>query len=60
MISCYGGRKGLGDTALRTARSGYLTRRLVEVAKSVINQHLDYRTSGGLHVEPDPKTIESS
>jgi hypothetical protein len=35
IISCYGARKGLVDTALRTANSGYLTRRLVEVAQSL-------------------------
>ncbi len=35
-ISCYGARKGLVDTALRTADSGYLTRRLVDVAQDVI------------------------
>ena len=35
-ISTYGARKGLVDTALRTADSGYLTRRLVDVAQDVI------------------------
>jgi len=60
MISCYGARKGLVDTALRTASSGYLTRRLVDVAQSVIIQQLDCGTSSGLPVKPNPKTIESS
>ena len=36
MISCYGARKGLVDTALRTADAGYLTRRLVDVAHHVV------------------------
>jgi DNA-directed RNA polymerase subunit beta' len=36
VISCYGARKGVVDTALRTATSGYLTRRLVDVAQHVI------------------------
>src|SRR6056300_1226232 len=36
IISCYGARKGVVDTALRTATSGYLTRRLVDVAQHVI------------------------
>ena len=35
-ISTHGGRKGLADTALRTADAGYLTRRLVDVAQDVI------------------------
>ena len=52
MISCYGARKGLVDTALRTANSGYLTRRLVDVAQSVIIQQFDCGTNEGLEVEP--------
>ncbi len=40
-ISSHGGRKGLADTALKTAESGYLTRRLVDVAQSVIIQKMD-------------------
>lgn len=55
MISCYGARKGLVDTALRTANSGYLTRRLVDVAQSVIIQQFDCGTAEGLEVEPSPK-----
>ena len=55
MISCYGARKGLVDTALRTANSGYLTRRLVDVAQSVIIQQFDCGTTEGLEVEPSPK-----
>jgi hypothetical protein len=52
MISCYGARKGLVDTALRTANSGYLTRRLVDVAQSVIIQQFDCGTTQGLEVVP--------
>jgi hypothetical protein len=55
MISCYGARKGLVDTALRTANSGYLTRRLVDVAQSVIIQQFDCGTTEGLEVEPSSK-----
>ena len=55
MISCYGARKGLVDTALRTANSGYLTRRLVDVAQSVIIQQFDCGTQDGLEVVPSPK-----
>ena len=36
MISCYGARKGLVDTALRTADAGYLTRRLVDVSQHMV------------------------
>ena len=45
IISCYGARKGLVDTALRTANSGYLTRRLVDVAQGVIINQSDCRTA---------------
>ena len=44
----HGARKGLADTALRTADSGYLTRRLVDVAQDVIVQEADCGTSRGL------------
>jgi len=46
-ISCYGARKGLVDTALRTADSGYLTRRLVDVAQDVTITAEDCGTSKG-------------
>jgi hypothetical protein len=55
MISCYGARKGLVDTALRTANSGYLTRRLVDVAQGVIIQQFDCETTEGLEVVPSAK-----
>nr|YP_010196771.1 RNA polymerase b-subunit [Gracilaria cliftonii]UAD84575.1 RNA polymerase b-subunit [Gracilaria cliftonii] len=50
-ISSYGARKGLVDTALRTADSGYLTRRLVDVAQDVIIRELDCNTSKGILLE---------
>nr|YP_009105097.1 beta'' subunit of RNA polymerase [Edaphochlorella mirabilis]AIT93776.1 beta'' subunit of RNA polymerase [Edaphochlorella mirabilis] len=48
VISCYGARKGLVDTALRTANSGYLTRRLVDVSQHVIVCQVDCGTSRGI------------
>nr|YP_009313296.1 RNA polymerase beta-subunit [Dichotomaria marginata]SCW21550.1 RNA polymerase beta-subunit [Dichotomaria marginata] len=50
-ISSYGARKGLVDTALRTADSGYLTRRLVDVAQDVIIRERDCKTSRGIILE---------
>jgi DNA-directed RNA polymerase subunit beta' len=51
-ISTHGARKGLADTALKTADSGYLTRRLVDVAQDVIINEFDCGTSAGIDVEP--------
>ena len=48
IISSYGARKGLVDTALRTADSGYLTRRLVDVAQDIIVRKEDCYTTDGL------------
>ena len=50
-ISTHGARKGLADTALKTADSGYLTRRLVDVAQDVIITEADCETSQGIFVE---------
>lgn len=50
-ISTHGTRKGLGDTALRTADSGYLTRRLVDVAQELIVKEIDCGTSRGMFIE---------
>lgn len=50
-ISTHGARKGLADTALRTADSGYLTRRLVDVAQDVIVREDDCGTTGGVVLE---------
>jgi DNA-directed RNA polymerase subunit beta' len=49
-ISTHGARKGLADTALRTADSGYLTRRLVDVAQDVIVREDDCGTHAGIYV----------
>ncbi|MCL2924592.1 MAG: DNA-directed RNA polymerase subunit beta' [Trichodesmium sp. MAG_R04] len=50
IISSYGARKGLVDTALRTADSGYLTRRLVDVSQDVIVREVDCGTTRGVIV----------
>jgi DNA-directed RNA polymerase subunit beta' len=50
-ISSHGARKGLADTALRTADSGYLTRRLVDVNQDIIVMEDDCGTEAGLYVE---------
>ena len=49
-VSTHGARKGLADTALKTANSGYLTRRLVDVSQDVIVSEIDCGTSNGLEV----------
>ena len=49
-ISTHGARKGMTDTALKTADSGYLTRRLVDVAQDVIIRETDCGTDRGLDV----------
>ncbi|HET8635922.1 MAG TPA: DNA-directed RNA polymerase subunit beta', partial [Acidobacteriaceae bacterium] len=51
-ISTHGARKGLADTALKTADSGYLTRRLVDVAQDVIVTEHDCGTVEGIYVTP--------
>jgi DNA-directed RNA polymerase subunit beta' len=51
-ISTHGARKGLADTALKTADSGYLTRRLVDVSQDVIIAETDCGTTEGIYVEP--------
>ena len=51
-ISTHGARKGLADTALKTADSGYLTRRLCDVAQDVIITEADCGTQDGIYVEP--------
>jgi DNA-directed RNA polymerase subunit beta' len=52
-ISTHGARKGLADTALRTADSGYLTRRLIDVAQDVIILEEDCSTTAGLWMDRD-------
>ncbi|RMH11989.1 MAG: DNA-directed RNA polymerase subunit beta' [Gammaproteobacteria bacterium] len=49
-ISTHGARKGLADTALKTANSGYLTRRLVDVSQDVVITEEDCGTQNGFHV----------
>jgi DNA-directed RNA polymerase subunit beta' len=49
--STHGARKGLADTALKTANSGYLTRRLVDVAQDAIISEPDCGTDGGINVQ---------
>ena len=51
-ISTHGARKGLADTALKTANSGYLTRRLVDVAQDVVVTETDCGTTQGLTMTP--------
>ncbi|MCK5678781.1 MAG: DNA-directed RNA polymerase subunit beta', partial [Flavobacteriaceae bacterium] len=51
-ISTHGARKGLADTALKTADAGYLTRRLVDVSQDVIVNEFDCGTLRGLEVKP--------
>ncbi len=50
-VSTHGARKGLADTALRTADAGYLTRRLVDVAQDVIVRDIDCGTTNGIYVQ---------
>jgi DNA-directed RNA polymerase subunit beta' len=51
-ISTHGARKGLADTALKTANSGYLTRRLVDVAQDLVVTEIDCGTSNGIAMSP--------
>ena len=57
-ISTHGARKGLADTALKTADAGYLTRRLVDVAQDVIVNYVDCNTLRGVSVEALKKNEE--
>ncbi len=51
-ISTHGARKGLADTALKTANSGYLTRRLVDVAQDLVVTEVDCETKNGVAMSP--------
>ena len=51
-ISTHGGRKGLADTALKTAEAGYLTRRLVDVAQDIVVKEEDCGTLNGVVMRP--------
>ena len=57
-ISTHGARKGLADTALKTADAGYLTRRLVDVSQDVIINTVDCGTLRGIEVKPLRKNEE--
>ncbi|MCI0619803.1 DNA-directed RNA polymerase subunit beta' [Candidatus Wolfebacteria bacterium] len=50
-ITTHGSRKGLGDTALNTSRSGYLTRRLFDVSQDVVITEEDCKTKGGIVIK---------
>nr|UPN63676.1 RNA polymerase beta'' subunit [Rhodiola quadrifida] len=52
IISCYGARKGVVDTAVRTSDAGYLTRRLVEVVQHIVVRRTDCGTTQGFSVSP--------
>nr|YP_010586849.1 RNA polymerase beta'' subunit [Morina chinensis]UZZ44934.1 RNA polymerase beta'' subunit [Morina chinensis] len=52
IISCYGARKGVVDTAVRTSDAGYLTRRLVEVVQHMVVRRTDCGTAQGISVSP--------
>nr|YP_009694557.1 RpoC2 [Eucnide grandiflora]QEJ82460.1 RpoC2 [Eucnide grandiflora] len=52
IISCYGARKGVVDTAVRTSDAGYLTRRLVEVVQHIVVRRTDCGTVRGIFVSP--------
>nr|YP_009116020.1 RNA polymerase beta'' subunit [Campanula takesimana]YP_009338076.1 RNA polymerase beta'' subunit [Campanula punctata]AJD00867.1 RNA polymerase beta'' subunit [Campanula takesimana]AMR74034.1 RNA polymerase beta'' subunit [Campanula punctata]QOL12342.1 RNA polymerase beta'' subunit [Campanula takesimana] len=56
IISCYGARKGVVDTAVRTADAGYLTRRLVEVVQHIVVRRTDCGTVRGISVSPRTRT----
>nr|AIX11058.1 RNA polymerase beta' subunit [Najas filifolia] len=58
IISCYGARKGVVDTAVRTADAGYLTRRLIEVVQHVIVRRTDCGTIRGSFVSPQKGMAE--
>nr|QYB22482.1 RNA polymerase beta'' subunit [Sequoiadendron giganteum]BBN66890.1 RNA polymerase beta subunit-2 [Sequoiadendron giganteum] len=61
IISCYGARKGVVDTSIRTADAGYLTRRLVEVVQHLVVRKVDCGTIQGLFVNltQDRETIKN-
>jgi len=58
IISCYGARKGVVDTAVRTSDAGYLTRRLVEVVQHIIVRRIDCGTIQGISVSPRNEMTE--
>nr|QUB01910.1 RNA polymerase beta' subunit [Commelina communis] len=59
IISCYGARKGVVDTAVRTSDAGYLTRRLVEVVQHIIVRRTDCGTIKSISVSPQNGMTEN-
>ena len=59
-ISTHGARKGLADTALRTADAGYLTRRLVDVAQDIVINAVDCNTRSGLWIRAQDNAFDSN
>nr|YP_009748620.1 RNA polymerase beta'' subunit [Bulbophyllum inconspicuum]QII90376.1 RNA polymerase beta'' subunit [Bulbophyllum inconspicuum] len=59
IISCYGARKGVVDTAVRTSDAGYLTRRLVEVVQHILVRRTDCGTIRGIFVSPQKGMTEN-
>nr|YP_010180528.1 RNA polymerase beta'' subunit [Maerua crassifolia]QVD39947.1 RNA polymerase beta'' subunit [Maerua crassifolia] len=57
IISCYGARKGVVDTAVRTSDAGYLTRRLVEVVQHIVVRRTDCGTIRGISVSPQKRMM---
>lgn len=57
IISCYGARKGVVDTAVRTSDAGYLTRRLVEVVQHIVVRRTDCGTLRGISVSPQNRMM---
>nr|YP_010178331.1 RNA polymerase beta'' subunit [Phragmipedium besseae]QUV74360.1 RNA polymerase beta'' subunit [Phragmipedium besseae] len=60
IISCYGARKGVVDTAVRTSDAGYLTRRLVEVVQHILVRRTDCGTIRGIYVSPQNGMTEKN
>uniref|UniRef100_UPI0030FE406D RNA polymerase beta'' subunit n=1 Tax=Saururus cernuus TaxID=13260 RepID=UPI0030FE406D len=58
IISCYGARKGVVDTAVRTSDAGYLTRRLVEVVQHIVVRRTDCGTIRGISASPRNRMAE--
>nr|QWY88357.1 RNA polymerase beta'' subunit [Leplaea laurentii]QWY88442.1 RNA polymerase beta'' subunit [Leplaea thompsonii] len=57
IISCYGARKGVVDTAVRTSDAGYLTRRLVEVVQHIVVRRTDCGTIRGISLSPQNRMM---
>lgn len=60
VISGYGARKGVVDTAVKTAWAGYLTRRLIFLAQDIIIRNIDCKTNEGLIVSLNLKTLDTN